>query len=211
MIKNLLFDLGGVIMDIERENCIRAFETLGMKNIRDFLGDYAQQGIFAALEEGRISVEDFRDAVRKDCPEGTTNEQIDEAFEEFLIGIPMYRLEMLLELKEEYNVYMLSNTNPIMWNDRIAEQFRQIPGLDVNSYFDGIVTSFEAHSLKPAPEIFRYAETKLDIIPAETLFLDDSQANVEAARALGFNAEVVPTDGDVFSIIYTFLSNYSGK
>lgn len=211
MIKNLLFDLGGVIMDIERENCIKAFKELGMENIGDFLGDYAQQGVFARLEEGKISEEQFRDEVRTHCPSGTTDDEIDAAFNEFLTGIPVYRLEMLLQLKEEYNVYLLSNTNKIMWNSRIAEEFRQIPGMDINSYFDGIVTSFEAHSLKPDEAIFSYAEETLGISPQETLFLDDSQSNVDAARNLGFKAAVVSPESDVFGMIYTTISEYSDK
>lgn len=206
MIKNLLFDLGGVIMDIDRENCVRAFEKLGMKDIAEFLGDYGQKGVFAELEEGKITVPQFRDIVRRHCPEGTTDSMIDDAFNDFLLGIPVIRLEMLLELKEEYKVYLLSNTNELMWNSRIAEEFRQIPGLDINSYFDGIVTSFEAHSLKPDPEIFRFAEKKLGIVPAETLFFDDSQANVDAAHSLGFKAETVAPGTDIFTVIYGLIA-----
>jgi len=201
MIRNLLFDLGGVIMDIDRNNCIQAFKALGMSDIDRFLGDYAQQGVFADLEEGKISAASFRDIVRRYCPDGTTDMQIDDAFNEFLVGIPQYRLEMLLKLKDKYKVYMLSNTNEIMWNSRIAQEFRQISGHDVNSYFDGIVTSFEAHSLKPDARIFMYAQDKLGILPEETLFLDDSADNVEAARKLGFMACVVPAGSDVFDII----------
>ncbi len=207
MIKNLLFDLGGVIMDIDRENCVRAFTKLGMKDIADFLGDYAQQGVFAELEEGKISAAQFRDAVRAHCPQGTTDAEIDAAFNEFLLGIPAIRLEMLLQLREEYKVYLLSNTNEIMWNSRIAEEFRQIPGMDINSYFDGIVTSYSAHSLKPDAAIFRFAEETLGIKPSETLFLDDSQANVEAARKLGFKAEQVQPGTDVFTSIYGFIAD----
>lgn len=207
MITTLLFDLGGVIMDIDRNNCVRAFEKLGMSDINHFLGEYAQKGIFAQLEEGNLTAEEFHNEVKKHCPAGTTDREIDDAFNDFLIGIPRKRLERLLELKKDFRLCLLSNTNRIMWDSKIAAEFRQIPDLDIHSYFDGIATSFEAHSLKPSPEIFRYTEEKLHLVPSETLFLDDSEANVDAARKLGFNAEVVDSaEGNVFEVIDRFLT-----
>lgn len=192
MIKNLLFDLGGVIMDIRRQNCEDAFRALGMADIGDFLGDYGQTGPFAALEEGAIEPPQFRDELRRHIPHPVTDDEIDTAFNRFLIGIPLKRLEMLRELRRRYRVYMLSNTNPIMWNSKIADEFRK-EGLTREDYFDGMVTSFEAKCYKPDPAIFRYAERHLHINPAETLFFDDSRANVDAAIALGFKgAHVAP-------------------
>ena len=73
-----------------------------------------------------------------------------------------------------------------MWNSRIAEEFRQ-EGLQLHDYFDGTVTSFEEKCIKPDAEIFERVVSKLGIQPEETLFFDDSQANVDAAAALGFN------------------------
>lgn len=185
MVKNLLFDLGGVIMDIRRENCEQAFRELGMADIGDFLGDYGQKGPFAALEEGKITEEEFREEVRKHIPGDVTDEDIDKAFNRFLTGIPVKRLEELRKLRKNYKIYMLSNTNSIMWRQDIARYFRQ-EGLTVDDYFDGIVTSFEAKCCKPAPGIFRYVVEKLGILPEETIFFDDSKSNVEAAAELGF-------------------------
>ena len=197
MIKNLLFDLGGVIMDIRRENCVKAFQELGMSDIGEFLGDYGQKGAFKLLEEGALTPDEFRAEIMKSCPVGTTGSQIDDAFNQFLVGIPAYRLEALAGLRRRFGVYLLSNTNKIMWDSRIAEEFRKIPGREMDSYFDGTVTSFEARALKPSAEIFGYAVRKLGIVPEETLFLDDSQENIRAAVALGFHGAVVPASGDV--------------
>ncbi len=209
MIKNLLFDLGGVIMDIRRENCVKAFQELGMSDIGEFLGDYGQKGAFKLLEEGALTPDEFRAEIMKSCPVGTTGSQIDDAFNQFLVGIPAYRLEALAGLRRRYGVYLLSNTNKIMWDSRIAEEFRKIPGREMDSYFDGTVTSFEARALKPSAEIFGYAVRKLGIVPEETLFLDDSQENIRAAVALGFHGAVVPASGDVdvFDVINRYLSS----
>lgn len=86
----------------------------------------------------------------------------------------MHRLEALRRLRSRYGIYLLSNTNPVMWNTEIARQFRG-EGREREDYFDGMVTSFEARVMKPEAAIFDYAAEKLGIVPAETLFLDDSQ------------------------------------
>lgn len=196
MIKNLLFDLGGVIMDIKRTRCVKAFERLGMADADSFLGEYSQKGPFLKLEEGAITPGQFRDEIRKLIPTAVSDNEIDNAFCQFLIGIPSHRLESLRKLHNEYGIYMLSNTNPIMWNSRIDEEFRQ-EGYDVNHYFDGIVTSFEAKSIKPDRKIFETVIKQCGINPDETLFFDDSQKNLDAAKELGFHTALV-SDGIEF-------------
>lgn len=191
MIKNILFDLGGVIMDIDKQLCVDAFDALGLQNANSYFGDYAQTGIFMQIEDGSINTEAFHAALREKLPEGTTDYQIDNAFQKFLIGIPASRLADLRKLRcMGYNIYLLSNTNPIMWRGKIASEFGK-EGLRREDYFDGMITSFEARAAKPDAKIFNYAADILGIEPAETLFLDDSQDNVDAAIALGFQAALV--------------------
>ena len=197
MIKNLLFDLGGVIMDIRRENAVKALEKIGMADANDFLGEYSQKGPFLQLEEGVITPEEFRNEIRKYINNEVLDADIDAAFCEFLIGIPRHRLEELRELKKQYNIFMLSNTNPIMWDTRIAEEFRH-EGKEMSDYFDGIVTSFEAKCIKPDAKIFETAIEQCQIVPEETIFLDDSQKNLNAAAMLGFNTLLV-TPGAEFA------------
>ncbi len=191
MIKNLLFDLGGVIMNLDRDRCVRAFEALGMRDADEFLGVYGQKGAFLALERGDIDADEFRREIRPLFDREVTDEEIDSAFNQFLTGIPQERLRALRQLRKRYGVYLLSNTNPIMMNGFIAEQFRQEEGMEMKDYFDGVVASYVAKCYKPDREIFDYACEKCGIKPEETLFFDDSQANVDAARALGFYAELV--------------------
>lgn len=187
MIRNLLFDLGGVIFDLRKSACVEAFRELGLKDTNEFFGEYSQKGPFMELEEGKITPEEFHAHVRSIIGnKDLTDREIDAAFMRFLVGIPVERLRQLQLLRQNYGVYMLSNTNPIMWNDKIASEFRK-DGLDVREYFDGIVTSFEAKALKPSEAIFRYAQDHLGIEPEETLFLDDSLENIKAASELGFH------------------------
>ncbi len=200
MIKNLLFDLGGVIMDIERTRCAAAFKALGMENPDEFLGDYAQKGPFMLIEEGRVTPKQFRDEIRKLIPQSLTDQQINDAFEEFLIGNPVHRLKALRELRKTHKIYLLSNTNPIMWNHKISLEFQQ-EGLKREDYFDGMVTSFECKCMKPEAGIFIHTAKSLGIEPSETLFLDDSQTNLDAAAALGFQVTLVAPGTEFSDII----------
>lgn len=186
MIKNLLIDLGGVIMDIRRPDCVEAFKALGFDTVGDYLTDFAQRGPFEALEEGRISPAEFRAALRGMMPGGVTDEQIDAAFMKFLVGIPVSRLRELRRLRGMgLHLFILSNTNPIMWHGKILADFRR-EGLEVGDYFDGVLTSFEAGVQKPDPRIFEIAARRFGIDPGETLFIDDSQRNLDSAAGLGF-------------------------
>lgn len=177
-------------MDIKRTDCVKAFENIGMDDADSFLGEYSQKGPFLKLEEGSITPEQFREEVRKLIPNKVSDTEIDDAFCRFLIGIPLHRLAALRRLRNNYRIYMLSNTNPIMWNSRIAEEFRQ-EGYDVNHYFDGIVTSFEAKSMKPQKEIFETVINQCGILPEETLFFDDSRKNLDTAQELGFRTALI--------------------
>jgi putative hydrolase of the HAD superfamily len=185
MIKNLLFDLGGVVMNIRRENCVRAFEALGMTDANNLLGEYEQAGVFAGVENGSLSAAEFRDEIRRIIGRDIADDEIDAAFCKFLTGIPEERLKALEDLHGRFGMYVVSNTNPIMWNSEIARQFSKL-GHDINYYFDGTVTSFEARAMKPDARIFEKVVADFGIRPDETLFFDDSKANCEAAEKLGF-------------------------
>lgn len=190
MIKNLLFDLGGVIMEIRRKNCVKAFEALGMAEADTLLGEYSQSGVFAGLEDGSLSVERFHDEIRRIIGRSVSDDQIDTAFQRFLVGIPEHRLEALEELHKRFSLYLVSNTNPIMWNDEIRRNFCK-QGKDAGYYFDGVVLSYETGAMKPDRRIFDCVVERFGIKPDETLFFDDSRSNLEAAAAMGFHTLLV--------------------
>jgi len=196
----LLFDLGGVIMDIERENCAASLRRLGMENPGEFLGDYGQKGPFLALEKGEITPGEFRDQLREHLREGVTDAEIDAAFNDFLVGIPVGRLRHLEELHRHHRVYMLSNTNKIMWDSKIAEEFRK-DGHDRDYYFDGCVASFAVKSYKPDEKIFREVLDRFNLKAGDVIFFDDSKANCEAAARMGFRSVWVSPGSEFFDLI----------
>ena len=199
-IKNLLFDQGGVIVDIRRDYCLDELRQLGMDHPELLIGLYKQEGPFFALENGDITIDQFHDALRPLVPAGVTDEQMDNAFSSFIVGIPLHRLQSLRELRKRYNTYILSNTNPIMFEGVIARNFAQ-EGLDVNAYFDGVTVSYKAHSNKPDRQIFDYAVATMGIVPEETLFFDDGQENLDTAAKLGFKTALVEPGCEFMDII----------
>lgn len=199
-IKNLLFDQGGVIVDIERDRCLDELRLLGMEAPERLIGLYKQDGPFFALENGDITLNGFHDALRPLMPADVTDEQMDHAFSSFIVGIPLHRLHTLRELRKRYKTYILSNTNPLMFEGVIAQAFAQ-EGLDVNAYFDGVTVSYIAHSNKPDRKIFDYAIATMGIKPEETLFFDDGQENLDAAAALGFKTALVEPGCEFIDII----------
>ena len=195
MIKNIIFDLGGVVIDLQRRMAIDALDRLGLSDASALLGEYEQKGPFLMLETGEISSSEVYDILLPHCKSGTTCTDIRDAFEEFLRELPVERLKMLERLREKgYRLYVLSNTNPIMYNHWIDNAFRN-DGKSINDYFDGIVTSFQERMCKPNPDLFRRVVERYGLEPEETLMLDDSEANVNAARSIGLQAQRIEAEG----------------
>lgn len=184
----IIFDLGGVVINLRRELAVESLTNLGIPDVDSLLGLYRQEGPFLDLETGRKTAAEFYDALRPLCHAGTSDKDIQDAFNAFLVDLPVARLETLRRLRKEgWRLICISNTNPVMYNSWIADAFRR-EGFTINDYFDGIVASFQEGCCKPDPEIFRRLINRYDINPAEAVLLDDSEANCEAARRCGLNA-----------------------
>lgn len=208
MLKNIIFDLGGVVIDLQRIKAVEALEKLGITDAPALLNDYEQKGPFLLLETGEISSSDFYDLLLPKCAPGTTCCDIREAFEQFLRDLPVERLRLIEKLREKgYRLYVLSNTNPVMYNHWIEDAFRK-DEKTINDYFDGIVVSFQERRCKPDPEIFKNLVKRYNLNPSETLMLDDSQANVDSAKSVGLKAvKVEPTGTRSFVNICNSLLN----
>ena len=193
--KNIIFDLGGVVIDLDRQRAADALEALGITDAPALLGEYEQKGPFLLLENGNSTTADFYDNMLPRCRKDTTCTEIRDAFERFLVEIPMERLQAIRSLREKgFRLYVLSNTNPLMFNHWIDMAFRQ-EGLTMNDYFDGIVTSYQEKRCKPDPEIFQNVINRYKLDPKETLMLDYSAKNCESARSVGLNAIQIDNNG----------------
>lgn len=191
-IKAVVFDLGGVVINLHRQAAVEALSELGVPGVGKLLGEYEQNGPFRDLETGKITAGAFYDRMRSLAKgEGMTpptDEAIQDAFNAFLVDLPVERLHRILEVRRAgYATYVLSNTNPVMFNSWIAEAFAQ-DGMHINDYFDGVVASFQEGLCKPDPAIFNRVLERYNLNPASTLMLDDSPANCQAARSVGMQA-----------------------
>lgn len=191
---HLLFDYGGVLVQLDKSRCINHFAALGF-DIRPYLGTFKQSGVFSDLESGRIDVPTFCETLRQLANDPTlTDEALVAAWQSYLVGVPRERLEMLLKIKQHYVVNLLSNTNPVHWQMAETDYFRQ-DGRSVEDYFDHVFLSYKIGCEKPAPEIFEAVVRGLHCEAADILFLDDSEVNCEAARRCGLQARVANADG----------------
>lgn len=183
-IKNLIFDFGGVLIDLDRGRCVERFAQLGLERVEEMLGLYYQQDFFQQYEKGLISSAAFRDEIRAKSSRPLTDAEIDDAWNSFLVSIPSYKLDMLLELRRRYRVCLLSNTNEIHWQWACTNAFRY-KDYGVNDYFERIYLSYEMRLAKPDVEIFRRVLADAGMRAEETLFIDDSAENCRSAASLG--------------------------
>lgn len=191
---NLLFDCGGVLIDLNRQHCIDAFAKVGF-DIRPLLGTYVQSGVFSKLERGLITVPQFCEELRGYCTlRKPTDEEIVSAWELYLDGIPAERLEMLLKLRERHHVYALSNISPIHWDLCTRDYFRY-KGHTLDDFFEKTFLSFELGVEKPSPVIFDAVVKGIGCRPEDILFFDDSEVNCEGARRFGMQARLAPAGG----------------
>lgn len=186
-LKNIIFDLGGVIIDLDRNQAVRSFEAIGVEDAGELIDPYEQKGIFQELETGRIGVEEFCDKLREHIGKDLPSEDIKRAWMGFIVDTPQYKLDYILGLRDRYKVYLLSNTNPIIQLDWAQTERFTEAGRPINAYFDKLYTSYEIGITKPDRRIFDYMIQDAGIDPAESLFVDDGKKNIEVAEQLGFH------------------------
>jgi len=183
-IKNIVFDFGGVIVNFSREAAVKKFEEIGVANANELLDAYHQKGAFLQVEDGTINAEEFRIILSELAGKELTYEQVKEGWLGFMLDVPQYRLEYLLELRKKYKLYILSNTNPYVMSWARSNDFT-IAGRPLDDYFDKIYTSYELKAVKPGKTIFELMIKDADMLPGETLFIDDGPANIKMAKELG--------------------------
>ena len=191
MITTLIFDFGGVLINLDRQRCIDAFEQLGLHDIDRLIDNYAQAGIFAQLENGDITTDEFHNGVRQIVGKSIDDHDIDAALNAFLLDIPDAKLALLRELHRHFRLLLLSNTNAIHFPHSVSTQIAA-KGYQLGQLIDKCYLSYEIHLSKPQPEIFRFLLDTEQLDPAECLFFDDSARNIETAKALGINTMLVP-------------------
>ena len=186
-IENIIFDLGGVILNIDPFKTVAEMKKLGLRNFDAVYAHLKQTHTLDNLEKGLISQRAFLDDIKAESDEPVSDEQVLKAWNALLIDFPRERIRLLEQLQKDrrFRTFLLSNTNAIHYQvyTRMLQEQHGIEGLE--ALFDRAYFSHEMHMRKPDAGIYARVLEENAMDPKKTLFIDDSKANIEAARALG--------------------------
>ena len=195
MIKNILFDMGGVIFLQDTAVAIRRFQKAGIDT--DFyMGAHEQKAFFFDVETGAIDADGFCKAMAAATGRPSVSwEEAQYCWLGFCKGVSVERLHYLTQLRKKYHLCLLSNTNPFIMAFMRSPRFSS-EGFPINHYFDSLFCSYEIKHYKPSADFFKYALQTDNMQADECIFIDDSLKNVEAAEALGIHGLHVATNED---------------
>ncbi len=188
LIKNIIFDFGGVIYNIDFNLAKQAFIKIGVENFELLYSKATQSHLFERLEMDLISPAEFRNEIRKLSNMNLSDDDIDHAWNSLLIGFDEKRISLLIELKKKYQIYLFSNTNRIHYH-YFLKQFQQLTnfktfdGLFVKSFF-----SFDMKRRKPNKDAYEYVISSMNLNPQNTLFIDDTIQNIDPAIDAGIKS-----------------------
>ena len=200
MTRNIIFDLGGVMVDLRFQHMQEELHKLGANPSAFFLKSSAEDSssicngmsasdLIKGYQTGDIETDDFISLIQKYCTKPTSKDDIIRVWNSCLGGLPEERLEMVKRLREKgYKTYILSNINDLHW-EYIKQEYFDKQGYKVSDIFDYAFCSHEVHMAKPAPEIYRHVMKEIGSNGSDCLFIDDSAINVEVGCKEGLPSE----------------------
>ena len=205
-IKAIIFDMGGVLVDLDIEACKSAFKRLlGYRRIDELIDPCHQKGIYGDLEGGILSAEDFRSEVLEESIPGSEPELVDKSMWHILSGIMPYKAELLNMLARNYDLYLLSNNNPICM-PRSRKIFEEA-GAPLDKLFRRCFLSHEMKALKPSESFYKAVIEQIGLPSEQMLFIDDSQRNVDASIAAGLPAVYYEPGTDLSALLAEALGD----
>lgn len=187
-IRNIILDLGGVILELDINRTIRAFHDLGFPPLQSSDIILSKYPFFLDFETGQITQDEFIDRIIDISTDHVPRDKVLDAWNAMIMGFRKESVKLLLGLRKKYRLFLLSNTNGIhkvRYNDQLKNE-HGIENLD--RIFEKVYYSHELKMRKPDPEIFKYVLSNGNLSPAESLYIDDTLMHVEVARSLGIRA-----------------------
>lgn len=199
-IKNIIFDLGGVILNIDYRLTENAFKDLGMQNFDEIYFQQQQSGFFDQFEVGKLSSKEFIEQIKAEAKLAVDDQKIINAWNAMLLELPQKRLNLLTQLKDSHATFLLSNTNEIHFNafSKIVE--KETEEASLSPFFKEVFYSHKIQLRKPEREAFNYILLKHNLNPFETLFIDDSPQHIAAAKEMGINAYYLKKGEDILDL-----------
>jgi len=184
-IENIIFDLGGVLLDIDYNLTRAVFEKLGVTHFNDMYSQANADKLFQKLETGSIAEEEFYKQLNNSTSMNLSPEEIKDAWNAMLLTFREESLQFLDQLKGKYKIFLLSNTNKIHHTSFYEIYHQKKRAKKFEEYFDKAFYSFEISLRKPDEECYKWVLKDLNIDPKKTLFIDDSINNIEGANKVG--------------------------
>jgi epoxide hydrolase-like predicted phosphatase len=199
-IKNIIFDFGVVIINIDPSAVKKRMAEKGIHNVDELHQRLIKQNIYNDLETGKIGPDEFRAAIKEIVDVAVSDEDIDDAWNSMLLDIPRERIKFLTRLKSKYKVYLLSNTNAIHWKyyDRYFQDNFDYPSL--STFFTEAWYSYLMGVRKPDPAIFEMVLEQGKLHPSETAFVDDILENVDSAATIGIHPVHLPAGTEIMDL-----------
>ncbi len=199
-IKNIIFDLGGVILDLDIDKTYRQFAQLSGQSVTQLKVEATEASFFNEYESGRITDESFRKELGSFLRSNVSDQQIDEAWNAMLGLLPLSKIDLLKRISARFRIFLLSNTNNIHLQcfTKIAESTMGSPSWD--NLFEKIYYSHLIKMRKPEASIYRHVLDENELLAGETLFLDDNLSNLQGAASIGIQTFHVSHPDLIFSL-----------
>lgn len=187
-VRNVLFDLGGVILNIDYQLTSKAFRQMGFNNFDELYSKARQSGLFDRFETGRMKGEEFVAEINRLSQQNLPEQEIVQAWNAMLLDFPEQRLKLLEKLQQKYRLFLLSNTNEIHQQAFEKILFSTCGQKSLDPWFEKVYFSHHINLRKPDAEVFRFVLDQNGLLPEETLFIDDSRQHIEGAKLTGLQA-----------------------
>lgn len=199
-IENIIFDLGGVLYKLNYDATSQEFKKLGAVNFDSLYSQHQQSDLFDKFETGKITPQQFCDQLKIELDIAyRSNEEIINAWNAMLLEFPKEHVELLISLKNKYQIFLFSNTNAIHM-DYFSTQFKDAYGYDIKDLFDEAYFSCECGFKKPAPESFQNILSKHNLIAENTFFIDDTRRHIDGANQTGLHTKFLEKGMSVLDI-----------
>jgi glucose-1-phosphatase len=200
LIRNIIFDLGGVILNLDTDKTYHQFSALSGRSLLQLKSEVSQASFFNDYEKGLMTDTEFRESLNLFLQTQLEDDQLDEAWNAMLLDLPLARIDLLKKVGSTYRIFLLSNTNNIHLQcfNKIIEPLHGISSLD--ALFEKAYYSHLVKMRKPNTEIYQYVLEQNDLVANETLFLDDNLANLQGAELVGISTFHVTHPDLIFSL-----------
>ena len=198
-VKALLFDLGGVIVDLDYKKTASAFENIGLKNAEKAYSQFNQTNLFNDFETGHISGEEFLAEVRKKIITQVSSSEITKAWNSMILGFQQAKLKEIIKLSEKVPCYLLSNTNEIHLS--YIEQLLQEMGFKhFLNVFKSCYFSHQIRKRKPHKETFEWVLHQMNYDAQDVLFIEDSPQHIKGAKSAKLNTFYFKKDSNLSDV-----------